>query len=281
MSKVITAPGVLKNVQGQIDHVTDMYDDIKDNNLKPLTVTLDTMTNADGAYSHTTSDDRITEDMKPVTLEVGTPECFYAPVVVTTGSGTATVTCEDAHGNSTITVTFVKTSPVEGGEDYPPAVTSTEFDILADRIGSLATLDTSTKASAVAAINEVVGNIGTVPSGKTVEGQIDDINGKLSTVEDKKITRVGNYFTERDAFKARRVGNAIVIFSYVNISNAVSAGTNFADIGFSSAEGMYTFMEANGSKATMVTCTTGKLKPTDATLATGYYYVSGCAVTPV
>ena len=115
----------------------------------------------------------------------------------------------------------------------------------------------------------------------TAKEAIDTLNSKFSTIEDKKITRIGTYFTERDAFKARRVGNAIVIFSYVNISTAVSAGTNFADIGFPSAEGMYTFMTADGSKSTMVTCSTGKLKPTDATLATGYYYVSGCAVTPV
>ena len=115
----------------------------------------------------------------------------------------------------------------------------------------------------------------------TAKSAIDTLNSKFSTIEDKKITRIGTYFTERDAFKARRVGNAIVIFSYVNISTAVSAGTNFADIGFPSAEGMYTFMTADGSKSTMVTCSTGKLKPTDATLATGYYYVSGCAVTPV
>ena len=156
MGRVITAPGVLTNVQGQIDHVTDMYNDIKDNNLKPLTITLDSMSNANGAYSHTTEDDRITEDMKPVTLEVGTPECFCAPVTVTTANGSATVACSDAHGSSTITVTFVKTSPVTGGEDYPPAVTSTEFDILADRIGSLEELSTTDQSSIVNAVNELV-----------------------------------------------------------------------------------------------------------------------------
>ena len=155
MGRVITAPGVLTNVQGQIDHVTDMYDDIKDNNLKPLTITLDAVSNANGSYSHITEDERITEDMKPIALEVGTPESFYAPVTVTTGDVTATVSCPDAHGNSTITVTFIKTSPVEGGEDYPPAVTSTEFDILADRIGALSSLTTTDKTDLVSAVNEV------------------------------------------------------------------------------------------------------------------------------
>ena len=155
MGRVITAPGVLKNVQGQIDHVLEIYDDVKDNNLKPLTITLDAVESANGAYSHTTEDDRITEDMKPVAIEVGTPESFYAPITVTTGDGTVTLQCADAHGNSTVKVTFVKTSPVEGGEDYPPAITSTEFDILADRIGSLETLETTDQSDLVSAINEV------------------------------------------------------------------------------------------------------------------------------
>lgn len=165
MSRIITAPGVLNNVQGQINHVTDMYDDIKDNNLKPLTVTLDPVTSANGSYSHATQDERITEDMKAISIEVGTPECFYAPIEVTTGAGTVTLTCADAHGNSTVSVTFIKTSPVTGGADYPPAVTSTEFDILADRIGSLTNLDTDVKTDLVAAVNNTCEQISEVEDG--------------------------------------------------------------------------------------------------------------------
>ena len=112
-------------------------------------------------------------------------------------------------------------------------------------------------------------------------GVLNALNSKFATVEDKKITRIDSYFTERDAFKARRMGNTIVIFSYVNITTQVPSGTNFADTGFGSAEGMYIFMKADGTDATMVTCTVGKLRPSDAVLPTGYYYVSGCAVTPI
>lgn len=162
MGRLVTSPGILKNVQGQIDHVTDMYDDIKDNNLKPLTITLTSVANANGAISVVTNDDRITEDMKAIDIEVGTPESFKAPVTITTGAGTVTLTCTNASGNSTVKATFIKTSPVEGGEDYPPAVTSTEFDILADRIGSLATLETTDKSDLVSAVNEVVGDVDTL-----------------------------------------------------------------------------------------------------------------------
>lgn len=155
MGKILPAPGLLKNMQGQIDHALDLYQDIKDNNLKPLTITIDPVTNANGSYSHTTEDERITEDMKAVTIEVGTPEVFFAPVVISTGDGTVTLTCEDAHGTSTVTVTFIHTWPVDGGEDVPESVTSTEFDILADRIGVLSNLTTTDKTDIVHAVNEV------------------------------------------------------------------------------------------------------------------------------
>ena len=153
MGRIITAPGVLTNVQRQIDHALDLYQDIKNNNMKPLTITLDPVTNANGSYTHITEDSRITEEMKAIAFEAGTPEVFLAPVTITTADGSATLTCSNAVGTSTVTVTFVHTWPVDGGEDVPERVTSTEFDILADRIGSLSTLETTDKTSIVNAIN--------------------------------------------------------------------------------------------------------------------------------
>lgn len=114
-----------------------------------------------------------------------------------------------------------------------------------------------------------------------IDSYAGTVNGKFSTIEDKKITRVSgtSYFTERDAFKARRVGNTIAIFSYVNITTQVPESTNFANTGFTSAEGTFLFFDST-SKATPVICTTGVLKPAG-TLATGYYYAIGVAVTPI
>lgn len=110
-------------------------------------------------------------------------------------------------------------------------------------------------------------------------GGINALNSKFTTIEDKKITRIGTYFTERDAFKARRVGNAITLFSYVNITTQVPSSTEFANTGFSSAEGLFLFFDST-TKETIVRCSSGKLIPND-TLATGYYYAVGSAVTPI
>ena len=112
----------------------------------------------------------------------------------------------------------------------------------------------------------------------SLSNQIANIN----KIEDKTITNVGNYFTERDAFKARRVGNTIDFFGYVNITTEVPAATNFADIGFSAAEGNVLFTTANGSTQRLVHCTQGKLKPESGySLPTGFYYIVGCALTLV
>ena len=209
MSRVITAPGILKNVQGQINRLADIYDDVKDNNLKPLTITLDPVENASGAVSVTTSDARVTEDMKAIAIEVGTPEVFKAPVTVATGSGTVTLTCTNASGTSTVTVTFIKTSPVEGGEDYPPAVTSTEFDILADRIGSLSSLDTEVKTNLVSAVNEVVGDIEELDSKFTKIESVQEIYGN-GTINDADNAPLG-YPCRIYATAAHSPGAGIII----------------------------------------------------------------------
>lgn len=131
--------------------------------VKPITITIDPVTNANGNYSHTTSDDRISEDMKAIAIDVGTPETFLAPIKVTTGAHTVTLACTNAVGSSTVVVTFIRTQPLDVGASTP-TVTSTEFDILSGRIGSLSSLTTTAKTSAVAAINELNGNIATIAS---------------------------------------------------------------------------------------------------------------------
>lgn len=125
------------------------------------------------------------------------------------------------------------------------------------------------------------GNITTSNTAACSDGGLNALNGKFSTIEDKKITRVSDtsYFTERDAFKARRVGNTIAIFSYVNITTQVPESTNFANTGFTGAEGTFLFFDST-SKATPVICTNGVIKPAGI-LATGYYYAIGVAVIPI
>ena len=131
--------------------------------LKPITVTVDPITNASGSYNHTTSGlTLITEDMKAIDIEVGTPETFKAPVTVTTGNHTVNVSCPSVSGSSTITITFIHTEPVDGGQNVPSQITSAEFDILAGRIGNLSSLQTSVKTDTVSAINSLSEQIATL-----------------------------------------------------------------------------------------------------------------------
>lgn len=217
----------------------------------------------------TISDDYITADMKCIMIEIGTPSAFNDKIHVLPANGGVTISCTSFSGSSTVTATLQKVI------SDPTTATSTEFDVLNNRIGDLTTLTTTARTSAVAAINEVNSGL------STANGNISTLFSKFSTVEDKKVTRIGTYFTERDAFKARRAGNAIVIVSYINITTQIPLGTNFADTGFPLAEGRFLFTSANGSTQCMVTCSQGKLNPTDSTMATGFYYVVGCAVTPI
>lgn len=127
------------------------------------------------------------------------------------------------------------------------------------------------------------GNITTSNTSECTEGGLNAINGQIANInkiEDKQITRIGSYFTERSSFKARRVGNTITIFSYINITTEVPANTEFANTNFSNSEGMFIFIGGNGTNPRVLICSGGKLKPTDA-IPTGYYYCIGTALTVV
>lgn len=116
---------------------------------KLLTVQLDTVTNVSGSYSHVTNDDSVTADMQPVRIEVSTPSTFRDKITITTGAGTVTLSCADVVGTSTVKVFLLKQ------EDDPTAITSTEFDLLSNKIGNLTNLETTAKNNLVAAINEL------------------------------------------------------------------------------------------------------------------------------
>lgn len=172
--------------------------------LKPVTVTVDPITNASGSYNHTTSGvTLITEDMKAIDIEVGTPETFKAPVTVTTGNHTVNVSCPSVSGSSTITITFIHTEPVEGGQNVPAQITSTEFDILAGRIGNLSSLQTSVKTDTVSAVNELSEQIGMLNSNLTaLSTQVNNITSfsENVTIDSVTYTVIGLQFT---AFNGR------------------------------------------------------------------------------
>lgn len=109
---------------------------------------------------------------------------------------------------------------------------------------------------------------------------IHSLAASLTYAEDKQITKIGNYIEERPAFKARRVGQIVQIFSYVHVATQVPANTQFADTGFSNAEGIYLFIQEDGTQPTIVSCTGGHLLATTI-MKTGYYNVVGSAVAPI
>ena len=104
--------------------------------IKPFEVELDAISDASGAYSHTTTDSRVTEAMKPISIEYGNPAAFLSPVTVATGNGTITLTCSNVVGSSTVKVTVLPTQSIDWAQSAPTTITSAEADILADRIDS-------------------------------------------------------------------------------------------------------------------------------------------------
>ena len=122
---------------------------------KSLTVQLDTVTNTSGSYSHTTSNELVTENMKPVQIECSDSAVFRGDITITTGNGTVTLACSNVVGTSSVSVVLMK----EVDNTDPPTVTSSEFDILANRIGTLSSLETTEKTNVVGAINEVNTNV--------------------------------------------------------------------------------------------------------------------------
>ena len=241
------------------------------------------------------------------TIEFETTEAFYGCVfdvvsrkVIRTHAHIASYNGESLPGKwwSSKDVYASGTSPSTGAEVVyevaTPTRESVSIPIFDDEANTIGSIIAGTGISTVAATyysnskllhgSDVVNNLTSQETQKPGSANmLRELYNKINSnsLVEHQITRIGTYFTERAAFKARRVGNGVVIFSYVNITTAVSSGTQFADTGFSQAAGIYLFIEANGSKPTCVTCSGGKLSPTDSTLATGYYYVVGCALEPV
>lgn len=107
-----------------------------------------TVTNTSGAYTNTVTDSRISSSMKAYALEIEDPSVFGDKISVTAGVGEYTIECDEVAGETNIKISFLKVL------DDPTAITSTEFDVLANRIGDLTELETTVKTDLVSAVNE-------------------------------------------------------------------------------------------------------------------------------
>ena len=124
-----------------------------DPGIQPFTVTLDTVTNTSGSYTHATQNSSITATMKPIQIECSNPDAFGDNITITTSAGEITLTCNEVAGTSDVTVTLMQ----QVAEAFRPLeTTSTEFDILAGRIGTLSSLATTEQNTLVGAINEII-----------------------------------------------------------------------------------------------------------------------------
>lgn len=127
--------------------------------VKPITVSLDDVTNVSGSYTHTTimaTSGIVFESMKPMSIECGNPNAFRGKITVTVSDDEITLSCPEVVGTSTVSVTLMRTTPASSAMVEPAHVTSEEFDILADRIGDLDDLETTAKTDVVSAVNEIL-----------------------------------------------------------------------------------------------------------------------------
>ena len=99
---------------------------------KIVEITIDPMVNGNGAYEHTTLDNRIMAGMKVVTAEFGNPAAFRSEVTFTCADGSITTTCADADGTSSIKVGVLKTVPQD-----PEQIHSDEYNTLNNRINAI------------------------------------------------------------------------------------------------------------------------------------------------
>lgn len=167
---------------------------------KPISIT-GTLTNANGgAASVRIPDERVTVAMRAIAIQYADPTVFHANVVVACNNGEVVISCDNVIGSSAVTVDIIKVV-----ED-PTAVTSTEFDVLANRIHKL---------NQVTELN----NNGTLAALKTA----------LSGVADAMVT---------DGVKSRFVGftcadspfvSGVPVYGYLTLYNANYLGMICSD----------------------------------------------------
>ena len=207
------------------------------NTLKPITITIDPVTNASGAYTHTTNDARVTEGLKATGIEVGTPNTFRAPIRITTGNGTIELYCANAVGSSTVTVTLEESTPLDSADPQPASVTSTEFDILANRIGTLSNLHTTNKTSLVDATNEVSDQMGSLASLTTTAK-----NNLVAAINELDLDLAGTL--RRNAENDSQFSD----FNSINVTSILSYGGNTTNAPTTNGGVVFTLCAAMGSQ---------------------------------
>lgn len=248
-----------------------------------ISLRLDTTNDTPSAYLEYVSDDETIHR----TIKLLTPDDIPSSsgvVSVNGKAGIVTLTGDDIaqEEGSAVTVASALNTLGDNVENITDKIGSTSMGTQATTVTGAIREHSTAIGNAntnITNINTKLGNVGSTP----VQDQIDSLNSNLTslnTPEDKQITNTASYFAERTAFKARRVGHSVNIYSYVQITTAIPSGTEFADTHFPMAEGIFLMMGGDGANPRIVRCTAGKLL-SDSAIPTGYYYVVGSALAPV
>lgn len=184
------------------------------------------MVNGSGFYVETILNNLVTADMKAIYLELGNPAAFLDQIVISTGDGYITITCQNVSGSSTIKVSLLKVI------DDPTAITTTEYDELNNNIGDLDDLTTTGKSSVVDAINEVVSTVNDKPDNATEmpmsSSDATTVSSAISTLSSNKVTGPASVTANRVAVFDGTSGKAIKDSGYT-IAKSVPSDANFTN----------------------------------------------------
>lgn len=203
-----------------------------------------TVTNTSGSYTQTFTDENITADMKAVELEVSHDYVFGDLITVTPANGSFTVSCNSVTGTDTITISFIKVIA------DPTAITSTEFDVLSNRIGSLSSLTTTDKTNVVSAVNEV--------NARVADAE-DDIADNATAISN--YTQMDGTLTYITSGDVRNINTSGRYYIGGGVSNLPNASAHYVDVYvYSTAEGGYKHLVAcrqNSGQIFTCKCTAG------------------------
>ena len=216
---------------------------------KIITASL-TVTNTSGSYSTTVTDDRMTGSMKAIALEIDDPSIFNAKISVNATAGQYTFSCSDVAGSTTVVISFVKTA------DDPTELTSSEFDVLNNRIGDLTTLTTTAKTSAVAAVNEVNDHIAnpTNITGLTSHSNV--------TINDSHCYKLGNTVFGNIRFTASQTitDGTQIIFGLPRGITTLANGSAFASCSVNRSDASFTIVNGiNDANIVVVGSTSARM----------------------
>ena len=154
---------------------------------RPIAYQLDTVTGTGGSYMHTTTDLPVTATMKATGIEVSDTTVFGGQITVTVNDGSITLSCPEVNGTSSVTVSVMQAGDAASGGQ---TVTSEEFDILSNRIGTMSALTTQTKTTVVGAVNEINQNVNNKVDRSDYDATKIPLSGTDSTSVKQALTNV-------------------------------------------------------------------------------------------